>query len=35
MKVQQDALDRAYLEKWAAELGVANLLAKAWQMVGM
>ncbi len=31
MKVQQDALDRPYLEKWAVELGVGNLLAKAWK----
>ncbi len=30
IKVQQDALDRPYLEKWAAELGVGDLLAKAW-----
>jgi hypothetical protein len=30
MKVQQNALDRAYLEKWAVELGVNDLLAKAW-----
>ncbi len=29
LKVQQDALDRPYLEKWAAELGVADLLHKA------
>jgi hypothetical protein len=31
MKVQGDALDRAYLEKWAAELGVDDLLTRAWQ----
>jgi hypothetical protein len=30
MRVQQDALDRSYLNKWAAELGVADLLEKAW-----
>lgn len=30
MKVQQNALDRRYLEKWAAELGVADLLERAW-----
>ncbi|MGD0654850.1 MAG: hypothetical protein ABSA16_10935 [Thermoguttaceae bacterium] len=29
MKVQQDALDRDYLEKWAIELGVDDLLHKA------
>jgi hypothetical protein len=31
IKVQQEALDRAYLDKWAAELGVADLLIKAWR----
>jgi len=31
LKVQQHALDRAYLSHWAAELGVADLLARAWQ----
>lgn len=30
MKVQQNTLDRAYLEKWAVELGVHDLLLKAW-----
>jgi hypothetical protein len=30
MKVQQDALDRPYLEKWAAELRVADLLERAF-----
>jgi hypothetical protein len=30
MKVQGDALDRAYLEKWAAELGVSDLMSKCW-----
>ncbi len=29
LRVQADSLDRSYLEKWAAELGVADLLAKA------
>lgn len=29
IKVQGGALDRAYLEKWAAELGVADLLKRA------
>jgi hypothetical protein len=33
MKVQRDALDRPYLEKWAAELGVADLLERAWSEV--
>lgn len=31
LKVQAGSLDRSYLEKWAAELGVADLLAKAWK----
>jgi len=30
MKVSGPTLDRAYMERWAAELGVADLLAKAW-----
>ncbi len=33
MKVQGDALDRAYLEKWAAELGVGDLLERAWDEI--
>jgi hypothetical protein len=33
IKVQQDTLDRAYLEKWAAELSVSDLLAKAWREI--
>ena len=33
MKVQQHLLDRAYLGKWAVELGVADLLRKAWHEV--
>ncbi len=35
MKVQQDALDRPYLATWAAELGVADLLEKAWKEAGL
>ena len=31
LKVQAGSLDRPYLEKWAAELGVADLLTKAWK----
>ena len=31
MKTQRDRLDRPYLEKWAAELRVADLLDRAWQ----
>ncbi len=34
LKVQGEALDRPYLEKWAAELGVADLLARAWKDTG-
>jgi hypothetical protein len=30
MKVSGTALDRPCLDRWAAELGVADLLAKAW-----
>jgi len=33
LKVQSDALDRAYLEHWAAELRVADLLERAWKEV--
>ena len=31
LKVQENALDRAYLEKWAAELEIADLLERAWK----
>jgi hypothetical protein len=34
LKIQSDALDRSYLDKWATELHVADLLAKAWKEVG-
>jgi hypothetical protein len=30
MKVQEENLDRAYLQKWAAEIGVEDLMEKAW-----
>jgi hypothetical protein len=33
MKVNGPSLDRAYLDKWASELGVADLLSKAWSEV--
>jgi hypothetical protein len=33
MKVNEGALDRLYMEHWASELGVADLLAKAWKEV--
>jgi len=29
LAVQADAIDQAYLDRWAPELGVADLLAKA------
>jgi hypothetical protein len=31
IKVNRALLDRPYLERWAGELGVADLLAKAWR----
>ncbi|MCC6127133.1 MAG: hypothetical protein IT426_19400 [Pirellulales bacterium] len=31
MKAQGEILDRAYLQKWAVELHVADLLEKAWK----
>ncbi|MGA2620257.1 MAG: hypothetical protein ABSF26_21775 [Thermoguttaceae bacterium] len=34
LKTQRGRLDRSYLEKWAAELGVADLLGRAWQEAG-
>ena len=33
MKTQYDALDRHYLKRWAGELNVTDLLARAWQEV--
>ena len=33
MKVQRQALDREYLRRWAGEVGVTNLLARAWTEV--
>lgn len=33
LRIQGDSLDRPYLDKWAAELHVADLLAKAWMEV--
>ncbi|MBU4398272.1 MAG: hypothetical protein KKE86_02940 [Planctomycetes bacterium] len=33
MKVNRASLDRKYMEQWAVELGVADLLAKAWKEV--
>ncbi len=35
LKVQSDRLDRQYLERWAKELGVTSLLAKALIEAGM
>ncbi|MGD0899943.1 MAG: hypothetical protein ABR915_19080 [Thermoguttaceae bacterium] len=34
LKMQQGRLDRLYLQKWAAELGVADLMDRAWQEAG-
>jgi hypothetical protein len=34
MKIQKDLLDREYLEKWAAELKVSDLLKKALGEIG-
>jgi hypothetical protein len=31
LRVQQDALDKRYLVQWARELGVADLLDRAWR----
>jgi hypothetical protein len=31
LKIQRASLDRFYLEQWAAELRIADLLAKAWK----
>jgi hypothetical protein len=33
--VQPERLDRGYLQKWAADLGVADLLARALQEAGL
>jgi hypothetical protein len=35
VQVQAERLDRPYLEKWAADLGVADLWQKAWQEAGV
>ncbi len=35
LKVQGTALDTAYLRDWAAQLGVADLLAQAWSEGGL
>ncbi len=33
LKIRRDSLDRSYMEKWAAELHVADLLDRAWKEV--
>lgn len=33
LAVQQNLVDRDYMQKWAAELGVSDLLMKAWREV--
>jgi hypothetical protein len=35
LKLQGNALDRAHLERWASELGVADLLARAFAEAGV
>jgi len=35
LKVQAEDLDAAYLREWAARLGVAELLERAWQEAGL
>ncbi len=35
LKVQAGALDRAYLTRWARELGVSDLLARALDEAGL
>ena len=35
LKVQADRLDFAYLERWANELGLAGLLARAFEEAGV
>jgi hypothetical protein len=35
LKVQAEDLDATYLREWAAKLGVADLLARAWQEAGL
>jgi len=31
LKVQKERLDRSYLERWATQLGVADLLQRSWE----
>jgi hypothetical protein len=33
LEVQRESLDRSYLSQWAAQLGVADLLQRAWNEV--
>jgi hypothetical protein len=35
LRVQASALDRAYLDRWARELAVDDLLARAWSEAGV
>ncbi len=35
LKTQNTALDSAYLQHWAGQLGVADLLARAWEEAGL
>lgn len=35
LKTQNTALERAYLQHWAVQLGVADLLDRAWEEAGL
>jgi hypothetical protein len=35
MKVQREVLDHAYMQQWAAELGLTDLLARALEDAGV
>lgn len=35
LKLQGAAIDRSYVERWAREVGVADLLERAWQEAGL
>jgi len=35
LRVQGEDLDREYLQRWAVELGVADLLVRAWREAGL
>jgi len=35
LKIQQNRLDRPYMQEWAAKLGVLDLLERAWREAGV